>query len=148
MLQQIAEASLWGTVIPLALVPRADLLALMREAAVIIQPSRFEGWSTVVQDAKALARPVICSALAVHLEQAPGALGFFDPDKPEELAAILATHWPALRSGGDESAENEALGREREFARAYGEGIWQTCREAAAIASQRRQNSSVAAATY
>lgn len=41
-------------------IDRADQIRVMRCAAAAIQPSRFEGWSTVVEDAKGLVVP--CSS--------------------------------------------------------------------------------------
>lgn len=130
VLQTIAECGLSGQVVVLGLVTRLDLVTLMRTASVIIQPSRFEGWSTVVQDAIALGRPLLCSALAVHREQAPSALGFFDPATPSALAELLAQQWEGLRPGpGPE--ETAALEQEREAARAHGRQLLQWCRECA-----------------
>src|SRR6185295_3152663 len=76
LLQKIAAAGLNGQIIILGQVPYVDLINLMTMAALVIQPSRFEGWSTIVQDSKALGRPVICSDIPVHREQAPDAIGF------------------------------------------------------------------------
>jgi glycosyltransferase involved in cell wall biosynthesis len=53
----------------LGFIHRADQIALLQHAQAVIQPSLFEGWSTVVEDAKALNIWVICSAIAVHKEQ-------------------------------------------------------------------------------
>lgn len=131
VLQDIAKAGLRDTIFPLGQVPYQDLVALMKAAAVIIQPSCFEGWSTIVQDAKALGRPVICSALGVHREQAPEALGFFDPGKPEELAGILTSTWPGLPAGPDPAGLDVAMHRQKDFARDYGAALWLTCVEAA-----------------
>ena len=116
LLQEIAMAGLPGRVVILGQVDRADLIGLMRAATVVIQPSKFEGWSTVVQDANALGRPLICSDLPVHREQAPDAIGFFHPDDPGELARIILRSWSQLPTGPDEEAEELALRKERMFA--------------------------------
>ena len=55
----------------------------------MINPSRFEGWSTPVEEAKALGTPMILSNISLHQEQAPAAK-FFDPDQAEALADILS----------------------------------------------------------
>ncbi len=127
LLQSIASAGLNSQITILGQVPYADLVSLMRTATVIIQPSRFEGWSTIVQDAKALGRPLICSDIAVHREQAPEALGFFPCDAPEVLANLLAGHWESLAPGPNRSAETAALMAEREFARRHGESLLKLC---------------------
>src|SRR5262249_41243762 len=130
LLQAVASAGLNQQVTILGQVPYVDLVNLMRTATVIIQPSRFEGWSTIVQDSKALGRPVICSDIAVHREQAPAALGFFPCDQPEALAQSIARHWPALKPGPAVAAEELALKTEREFARAHAEALMKLCAEA------------------
>lgn len=130
LLQAIASAGLAGHVTVLGQVAYADLVNLMRTAALIIQPSRFEGWSTIVQDAKALGRPLLCSDLPVHREQAPGALGFFPFDRADALAELLATHWSDLEPGPDGDSEAKALALECEFARAHGQTLLQICQEA------------------
>lgn len=130
ILQGIAQKNLAGQVVPLGLVPKADLTDLMRAAAVVIQPSRFEGWSTSVQDAKALGRPVICSDLPVHREQAPDALGHFGCDDPKGLADILERVWPGLAPGPDPAAEVAALADHRAFAATHGRALLDLCRGA------------------
>lgn len=132
LLQSIAQAGLSGQVFVLGQVPYADLINLMRTAAVVIQPSRFEGWSTIVQDARALGRPLLCSDLPVHREQAPGALGFFSCDDPVALADLLEKHWTNLHPGPDPEAESSALEAERKFAQAHGQSLLALCREACA----------------
>jgi glycosyltransferase involved in cell wall biosynthesis len=133
LLQTIAEVPLRDQVTLLGLVSDDDLVSLLRTAAVVLQPSRFEGWSTVVQDCKALGRPLLCSDIAVHREQAPRALGFFDPESPEDLAELLAATWPELTAGPDLDLEEAALAEERRFARDHGERLLAICREAYAM---------------
>jgi len=123
MLQAIAENELATIVIPLGLVPRADLTDLMRKATVILQPSRAEGWSTVVQDSLSLGRPVICSDIPVHREQAPDALGFFGCDDAIGLATLLRKYWAELRPGPDMDAERLAAPRARQLALTYGKQL-------------------------
>jgi glycosyltransferase involved in cell wall biosynthesis len=130
-LQDVARLRLRETVTVLGGVARADLLALLRRAAVVIQPSLFEGWGTTVQDAKALGRPVVCSDIAVHREQAPEAVGLFAPGDPGDLADLLERVWPDLAPGPDLDREAQALERERSFARAHGEALFAICSEAA-----------------
>ena len=132
ILQAIASRGLSDQVFVLGEVSFQDMINLMRTAAVVIQPSRFEGWSTIVQDAKALGRPLLCSDIQVHREQAPQALGFFACDQPEQLAALLAEHWPRLKAGPDQAGENAALATEAAFARRHGEMLLDLCRQACA----------------
>ncbi|RBP36671.1 glycosyltransferase involved in cell wall biosynthesis [Roseimicrobium gellanilyticum] len=138
ILQSIAQQGLAGQVVPLGQVPFAHLQQLMRCAALVIQPSRFEGWSTVVQDIKALGRPLMCSDLPVHREQAPMALGHFGCDAPEALATYLRSHWPHLAAGPDLAQESRSLAAERAFAHTYGLRLADLCRRAFEVATTRR----------
>jgi glycosyltransferase involved in cell wall biosynthesis len=131
VLQAISMAGLRDWVILLGQVPYNDLISLLRHAALVLQPSSFEGWSTTVQDAKALGRAVACSSISLHREQAPQAVGFFDPKQPTELVHLLEQCWPNLTSGPNLEAEQTALAIERQFATDYGIALWQTCAEAA-----------------
>lgn len=127
LLQSIATAGLAGQVLPLGRVPWDDLLALMRSAALLIQPSLFEGWSTSIQDAKALGRPMVCSDIPVHREQAPGALGFFQPENPQALADLIRQSWGQLRPGPDANTESVGVHTELDRARAFGEVLLSEC---------------------
>jgi len=129
LLQQIAKAGLGGEITVLGQVAYGELIGLMRAAAVIAQPSQCEGWSTVVEDGKALGRPLMCSSIATHREQAPGALGFFEWNRPDELAELIGKHWANLAPGPDEGAEATGLAAEREFARTHGRKLLKICAE-------------------
>jgi glycosyltransferase involved in cell wall biosynthesis len=123
ILQGALRARVHDLVFVLGKVPFPTLVDLMRGAAVMIQPSRFEGWSTSVEDARALGRPLLCSALPVHREQAPDALGFFGCDDPGALASALVERWRELPPGPDAAAESAGLERERAFAARHGERL-------------------------
>ena len=85
------ELSLDQQVRFLGFIPRADQLTLMQAAVAVIQPSLFEGWSTVVEDAKSLNVPLLASALSVHQEQLADyeAKLFFAPEAATELAHCM-----------------------------------------------------------
>ena len=70
--------------------PYRDVRALSMVASAIINPSRFEGWSTTVEEAKAIGTPMILSDLPVHREQAADRASFFAPDDSAALAALIA----------------------------------------------------------
>ncbi|APR85735.1 Glycosyltransferase [Minicystis rosea] len=131
LLQRIARLDLGADVRLLGEVPFADLVGLLRCAAVVVQPSRWEGWSTTVQDAKALGRPHLCSDLPVLREQAPDALGFFGCDDPDALASLLVDRWASLAPGPDPAGEAEGFRIESAAQTRYGDVILAACREAA-----------------
>ena len=123
VLQLSSTLGLHPLVHPLGQVPYMDLIQLMRAAALIIQPSRFEGWSTIVQDAKALGRPVFCSDIPVHREQAPDPGLLFDCDEPRSLASLLVDRWPKLSSTRDLPAETASLAKHLDVAVDYGNAV-------------------------
>lgn len=92
----------------LGLIDRADQVGILRCAAAIVQPSLFEGWSTIVEDVRAIGRPIFLSDLAVHREQDPPHGTFFSPDSPEQLATLIAQRWDTLSPGPDSAAETQA----------------------------------------
>ena len=75
----------------LGFIPREDQLNLIKISLGVIQPSLFEGWSTVIEDAKALEKFIFASDLPVHREQAQTNIEFFDPLEPNSLAKLLAS---------------------------------------------------------
>lgn len=80
----------------LGVIPRADQLCLIKHSISVVQPSFFEGWSTVIEDAKSLNIPVICSDIDVHREQLGEQGIYFNPKDINELALIL-TSFPSRR---------------------------------------------------
>jgi glycosyltransferase involved in cell wall biosynthesis len=73
----------------LGIIPRTEQLLLMKYSQAVIQPSLFEGWSTVIEDAISLQVPVIASSLPVNIEQLEKSGNYFDPHDHEKLAEIL-----------------------------------------------------------
>jgi glycosyltransferase involved in cell wall biosynthesis len=73
----------------LGTIPRTDQISLMRASAAVIQPSQFEGWSTVVEDARALGKPLIASDFPVHLEQNIPHSSFFRMGDPADCALAI-----------------------------------------------------------
>ena len=73
----------------LGFISREEQLCLMKHAIAIVQPSLFEGWSTVVEDAKALNKHIILSNINVHTEQIKQNTSFFKPNNEKDLATIL-----------------------------------------------------------
>lgn len=73
----------------LGFIDRLDQLCIMKHSRFIIQPSLFEGWGTVVEDAKQLGKPVLLSDIPVHQEQRNDYCTLFDPHDPEKLASLI-----------------------------------------------------------
>ncbi len=76
----------------LGIISRNDQLQLMRNSQAVIQPSLFEGWSTVIEDAMSLQVPVIATNLNVNIEQLQNTGTYFDPYNVDELVEILKNY--------------------------------------------------------
>ena len=70
----------------LGLIPREDQLALIKKSIAVIQPSFCEGWSTIVEDAKALSKSIILSNIKVHFEQMGENGIYINPNDKTDLA--------------------------------------------------------------
>ncbi len=73
----------------LGFIDRAEQLQLMKHALAVLQPSLFEGWSTSIEDVKAMGQCVIASDLPVNREQIQQNVRFFEPLDAAQLAACL-----------------------------------------------------------
>jgi len=86
LLDYLETHQLQDSVRILGLVERQQQTVLYHAASAFLQPSLFEGWSTTVEEAKSLGRPLILSDIPVHREQAEGLASFFSALSPEALA--------------------------------------------------------------
>lgn len=87
--QIIDEHNLNSQISFLGVIPRNEQLFLMKHSQAVLQPSLFEGWSTVIEDAKSLQVPVIASEIPVNIEQLGSDGNFFEPDDDKKLSEIL-----------------------------------------------------------
>lgn len=129
-LRRCSELGIRDAIVILGQVPYDDLVSLMRTACAILQPSRFEGWSTSIEDCKALGRPLICSDIPVHREQAGEGAIFFELSNSDSLGRVLADQLPDLTPGPDLERERTALASASDRARAYGAILVQIAQEA------------------
>ncbi len=88
----INENHLQNQISFLGIIPRDEQLFLMKYSQAVIQPSLFEGWSTVIEDARSLQAPVIAVSLPVNIEQLGKKHEYFDPHDDSKLAEILANY--------------------------------------------------------
>lgn len=86
---KIQAYQLQNQVVLVGVIPRMDQLELMKQARAVLQPSFFEGWSTVIEDAKSVGVPVVAAALPVNREQLGDSGYYFDPRNPNDLADLL-----------------------------------------------------------
>lgn len=132
VLDRVRELGLESRFRHLGVVPFADLVSLMVHSVAIVNPSRFEGWSTTVEEAKSLGKHLVLSDIPVHREQAPPRARWFPLDDARALADVLVdawTHWdPAAERTAMEDARVELPGRTRAFAQEYSSVIEEVAR--------------------
>jgi glycosyltransferase involved in cell wall biosynthesis len=120
ILGKIHQDGLANQVFLLGLIPKLNQIQLMRQSLAVIQPSLFEGWSTLVEDARLLGKPMILSDLAVNQEQNPPYSLFFDRNSPESLAKCIEDLWIKKEPGPNPEAEDRALKDSQAAVQAYG----------------------------
>ncbi len=115
---------------PVGVVPYADLMSLMRHAVAVINPSKFEGWSTTVEEAKSMGKAIILSDIAVHREQAPERSVFFPADDFKLLAQKMSEVCDCWDIDVDSRFVSQAAAnlpeRRESFARQYEEIVFNT----------------------
>lgn len=73
----------------LKIVPYIDLMSLLYHSIALINPSKSEGWSNTVEQAKSMYKNIIISNIKVHKEQANKNTKLFEPDDYTNLCKIL-----------------------------------------------------------
>jgi glycosyltransferase involved in cell wall biosynthesis len=78
----------------LGVIDRQDMLVLLANSVAVINPSRFEGWSSSVEEAKAFGKRLVVSDIPVHQEQVAGRgnVDLFSVDDVDALANLLLRH--------------------------------------------------------
>jgi glycosyltransferase involved in cell wall biosynthesis len=109
LMARIQQLSLDSQVRILGFIPRRDQVQLMRRSLSVIQPSRFEGWSTVVEEARLLGKTILLSDFPVHLEQNPPNSSFFESGNAEDLASLMAK--VSSSGGSTPDLEKEKIAR-------------------------------------
>ena len=108
VLAEIDRLHLCKNIRVLGHIPYGEMVQLLRGSIAMVNPSFSEGWSTTVEEAKALAVPLVLSSLAVHREQAGTQGLFFDPSSPEAIAGELWRAWCSYTPGPTLAAERVA----------------------------------------
>ena len=87
--QKVKDLHLEDNIHFLGFLDRKEQLLIMQNAQAVIQPSLFEGWSTVIEDARALNKFVIASDLDVNKEQLNTNVRFFERYSAQSLATAI-----------------------------------------------------------
>ena len=89
LLDTVKQSGLEHRFVCLGMVPYSEMISLMHHAVAVLQPSTLEGWSTSVEESKAMGKRIILSNIDVHVEQAPVRGIYFPPNSPDELALSM-----------------------------------------------------------
>lgn len=106
----------------LGLIPYHHVTALMRVGVALLNPSLSEGWSTTVEEARALGTPMILSDLAVHKEQMGTMATYFDRYSAQSLANALECFQP-LNIAQRKARADDALRTSEQCIRRFGDNF-------------------------
>lgn len=81
----------------LNVIPYLDMMSLMYHSISLINPSKSEGWSNTVEQAKAMDKNLIISNIKVHREQRNKKTKIFDPENFVNLKKILENEYLNFR---------------------------------------------------
>jgi glycosyltransferase involved in cell wall biosynthesis len=126
----LADLGLSNLFLHLGELSRRDVLLLMRQAIAVINPSLFEGFSYALDEARALARPVIASDIPAHREHRLANAAFFPPGDAGALATVLERSWLEGQAGSEGAAEEHARVDNEVRVRSYGERFLSVVRAA------------------
>ena len=130
-LQAMIEANhLRNYITELGIIPKEDVYALMRQSCALINVSRFEGWSTSVEESKAIGKRIILSDIPVHIEQAPMHGYYTGTDDAVQLAKYMTKLWTDTNSGPDERDELNARNKTAADLRIFAENFAMVINEA------------------
>ncbi len=140
LMAQVRSAGVEAEFRTLGVIPHRDVMGLMVNAAAVVNPSLFEGWSTTVEEAKSLGKRVILSDIPVHREQAPSRGLYFDPRDAEALAhhllSVVRDLDPVEEQNHELQARSELPNRQAEYARKFEEIVV----EGSTVGEQRRSS--------
>ena len=106
----------------LGMIPYPHLASLMRASTAMLNPSLFEGWSTTVEEAKAMGTPMLLSDLDVHREQMGAEAIYFDRHSALSLADALDAFVPLSEMQRElrvDAVRDAALQRVERFAQDF-----------------------------
>jgi glycosyltransferase involved in cell wall biosynthesis len=104
-------------------IPFQHLAGLMENAVAFLNPSKYEGWSTSVEEAKSTGKQIILSDIPVHVEQAPARGIYFPAEDADALADSIFQVFDRFDATQDMEMQRQARidfpRRQLEFGEAY-----------------------------
>lgn len=105
----------------LGFIGRDEQIAIMKNAEYVIQPSLFEGWGTVVEDAKVLDKTILLSDIPVHREQMNNKCILFDPYNAQQLADLIKQENSKEHHDDIEAGIADMKARAKEYSKGFQE---------------------------
>lgn len=102
-------------------VDRQEQIILMKNSRFIIQPSLFEGWGTVLEDAKILDKYVVLSDIPVHQEQKNNKCIMFNPYNAEDLRDKIVEVYDIASIGIQDNGIVDMYDRARKYSYGFQE---------------------------
>lgn len=106
-------------VVNLGFLERKEQLTIMKNAQFLIQPSLFEGWGTVVEDAKVLDKTVLLSDIPIHREQKNSKCILFQPNDEKQLAELIEEQLYKKRYESIEDGIADMYQRAKEYSEGF-----------------------------
>jgi glycosyltransferase involved in cell wall biosynthesis len=89
ILSMLEQPNIKRNVKSLGFIDRKVQLGLIQKSIGLVQPSKFEGWSTVIEDGMFFNKPILASNLKVNIEQLDIRAKYFDVDDYKRLSDLL-----------------------------------------------------------
>lgn len=105
----IAINGLYKNIFILGSIDRVDQVNVIRNSIAIIQPSEYEGWSTLVEEAKFLGKDLLLSNLEIHQEQSPYNSIYFNLDDQSDISEKIQKYWKENDIGYNGIKEMESI---------------------------------------
>ncbi|ALT76189.1 glycosyltransferase family 4 protein [Paucibacter sp. KCTC 42545] len=122
----------------LGIIPYKDVFGLIRFSAAVVNPSKFEGWSSIVEECKSAGKRMLLSDLPVHREQMARSK-FFNPDDAQALADLLQLELTNIPTPFNDHTDLAANNKRRQLE--YGSQYLKVVNEAIRVRAESRQMS-------
>lgn len=124
LLELVNKSNVENDLYILGMIPRNDVISLLRCSVALLNPSRFEGWSSTVEEAKYFEVPMILSNINLHIEQTEGKEMYFSPDDHQALADSMEKMINLDGCVSVRNQSNKVLEASKIFARKFSNSIY------------------------
>lgn len=119
LIEYVNNNDLKENILLLGLIPYSDVFSIIKASRAVVNPSLFEGWSSIVEECKSVSKAMILSDLDVHKEQYPDVVFF---EKMDFIDLARKIEFFDMDSKSSKKLNSNVLGleeRTQEFALKY-----------------------------